>query len=72
MAPKTKSKAKKGKGADTAPGNKRFRKAAKQTQAPADPQQDWVDVEDEVTGDESLEMSHFLFLYKAWSSIWTT
>ena len=50
---KTKSNAQKSKGADTALA-KRSRKAAKQTQDSARSQQDWVDMEDEGTGDETL------------------
>ena len=30
------------------------RKSTKQTQAPAEPEQDWVDMEDEGTGDKTL------------------
>ena len=54
MPPKSKSKATKSKEVAIASSKKQSMKATKQAQARAEPQQDWIDTEDEVTSDEAL------------------
>ena len=54
MPPKSKRRAKKSNGVDSAHSKRQSKKSAKQSQVPGTLQQDLDDIEDEATGDEEL------------------